>query len=442
MISRISPALVFMLIWIWALQPEALAVEPVSDGPLCLSQAVEIAVANNPAVIELAETRKAAAEEVKSARADFFPKAALTYSYTSLDETPYMKGLGQKLNVSHTDVFHWDMSLSQPLFTGFGLTSRYRLSKLADESAEAEKTLAVHSIVQQVTTAYFNVLKAEKFLQVAELAVDNLKSHEQDALKFYQQGLIPYNDLLRSRVALADTVQNREKASATANLAVSALNTLLNMDLNRATEVEDIDCLPQLDPDLNQLIETAMIHRPELRRLHYAIDESDAGIGLAQSSYYPTVALVGRYEQNGKNPEASINDYSNRYNSSVTLQAQWTFFEWGKTRADVSARRHRKQSVTHQLNDAENQIRLQTQSALLTLQVAEKNIRTAKSSLSQAEENWRITNLQYRQQVATSTDVLDARTLLTQAQTNHYSALYGYMTALGDLERAVGKKLY
>jgi len=79
-------------------------------------------------------------------------------------------------------------------------------------------------------------------------------------------------------------------------------------------------------------------------------------------------------------------------------------------------------------------------SAFVNLKVAEKNIQTAKESLTHAKENLRITNLQYQQQITTSTEVLDARTFLTQAETNYYSALYGYMMSMAELERAIGRK--
>jgi len=39
----------------------------------------------------------------------------------------------------------------------------------------------------------------------------------------------------------------------------------------------------------------------------------------------------------------------------------------------------------------------------------------------------------------TLTDVLDARTFLSQTDTNYYQALYGYLTALAALDRATGK---
>jgi outer membrane protein TolC len=42
--------------------------------------------------------------------------------------------------------------------------------------------------------------------------------------------------------------------------------------------------------------------------------------------------------------------------------------------------------------------------------------------------------------MATTTDVLDAQTLLTQAQNNYYNALNDYHIAKAKLERAIGKE--
>lgn len=75
--------------------------------------------------------------------------------------------------------------------------------------------------------------------------------------------------------------------------------------------------------------------------------------------------------------------------------------------------------------------------AVLDLDVAQKNIRTAGTALDQAKENYRITDWQYRQQVVNSSEVLDARADLTEAEKNRYGAVYGYLTALARLDRAV-----
>jgi len=78
--------------------------------------------------------------------------------------------------------------------------------------------------------------------------------------------------------------------------------------------------------------------------------------------------------------------------------------------------------------------------ALIDCRVAHTKITTAKKALSQARENWRITDIQYQQQVATSSDVMDARSFFTQANTNYYRAVYGYLDAVASLEWTIGKK--
>jgi outer membrane protein TolC len=92
------------------------------------------------------------------------------------------------------------------------------------------------------------------------------------------------------------------------------------------------------------------------------------------------------------------------------------------------------------MKGVEDQIRLETKSAYLDLNVAANNIGTAREGLKQAKENARITDLQYRNQITTSTEVLDSRSFLSQAEANYYRSLYGYMVALAKLDRAVGRQ--
>ncbi len=63
----------------------------------------------------------------------------------------------------------------------------------------------------------------------------------------------------------------------------------------------------------------------------------------------------------------------------------------------------------------------------------------AQKSIDQAEENFRINSERYKEQVATSTDVLDAQTLLTKAKSDYFTALGDYFINQARLERAMGE---
>jgi outer membrane protein TolC len=161
---------------------------------------------------------------------------------------------------------------------------------------------------------------------------------------------------------------------------------------------------------------------------------------ISQSAWYPKISLVSSYEKTGDNPGASSNEYSNSDSSYMGVKAEWNFWQSGKIRAEVSRARCQMNALEAKIERLKAQVLQEVNDALLDCRVARTNIATAEKALSQARENWRITDLQYQQQVATSADVLDARSFLTQANTNYYRAVYGYLDAVASLEWAIGKK--
>ena len=416
-----------------------LCADDVTSG-LTLEEAIDIATHNHYRIREAAESQLAARQEIKSARADFLPKASATYSYTNIKEKPFQKMGAMSMQTADRTQFHWDISLIQPLFTGFALTSQYEMTRLQDAIREEEKQQAILDIARDAKQAYFTVLLSQKMVAVAEDEVGSLTAQRDDAQKFFDQGLIPRNDLLRSQVALASALQNREKARADERLALSLLNALVVREIDHPTVVRDIDILPEGPGDRALLVKESMEKRPILKITRLGIESLTTGATLAESAYYPEVSLVGRYEENGGNLEISNNDFNNRHNAFVLVEARWTFFEWGKTRADVAKVRHERAALINRLREIEDGVRLEITNAFLTTGVARTNIETAQKALEQAQENWRITKLQYDQQMVTSSDVLDARAFLTQADSNYYRARYGYLIALADLDRAVGKR--
>jgi outer membrane protein TolC len=419
---------------------------------LTVDQAVEMAKANNALVREAAARSRAAEEAHRAARADLLPKASAAYGYAHLKETPFMyfekavvipPGLtvgSQQIEAptGSKDNFRWEMRLTQPLFTGFALTTRVRMAELGIDIAGLQEVQAVADVVKQAKLAYFDVLMARQMLATTRDAETTLAAHVKDARQFYDQGLIAYNDLLQSEVALADAVQRKTSAQANLEMAGAALNTVIGRQLEAPVNLAEAADPPSPPPPLERLITRAETLRPELQRLDLSLAQLAAAARLAASRYYPTVALVGRYEQDGDDWRARENDFRNSYNATVALQAEWTFFEWGKTRAEVAQQRRDYEALAAMADGVRDSIRLEVKNAAVYLSVALANIETARAAQEQAEENLRITRLRYRQQMATTTEVLDATLARSQAQTNYHAARYTALKAEAELERAVG----
>jgi outer membrane protein len=411
-----------------------------TKATLSLTEAVETAIAQNASAKEAQELKRGAEEEIASARADFLPKASARYTYTQLEDKPFQRITGIKRVVGDEDGHHWDISLIQTLFKGFSITSRYEMATLSAQIKDLEWQQVILDVSREVKIAWFESLLAKKFETVADDNVTALKAHETDAEGFYKHGLIPLNDLLKSKVAVANAIQEKERARAGVEMALSRLYTVMGIGLAFASVPEDREVIPSGNYELSALVDEAIQKRPVLASFRLGIENLEKSVTLAKSAYYPEVSLVGRYEQNGDDFGARNNDYSNDHNAGISLSATWVFFEWGKTGAEVSRQRFSKQALVEKMKGVEDRIRLETKSAFLDLTVATKNIATAEEGLKQAKESWRITNLQYQNQVTTSTEVLDSRAFLSQAETNYHRALYGYEIAVARLESAVGRK--
>ncbi len=428
--------LVMLSLWAVLLTNGSVAAEEIT-----LDQAVAEALKNNPQIAEVAAIRDAAVAGAQEARADYFPKAAAAYGYRTLSQAPYVIIGGRQTVTNSTELQHWEVSLSQPLFTGFALSARYQIAQLGLETRELEARQTELAIAQQVKHAYFGLLMAMKSHAVAETTEKNLAAHEADANRFHEQGLIPLNDLLKSQVARAEAVGALARAVARTRSAKSTLNILLGRDYAADTRVVDVaDVAPPATAGLDALVTEALANRPDITALTRAAAVRREEIRLAQSDYYPRLDLTGKYEQDGDDFMARTNDYGNQNNTSIAVQARWVFFEAGKTRAKVARARAQQRAIEKALVRLQDGARLQVQQAWLDMEVADKNIATMRTALKQAREHWRITTLLFRQQLTTSTEVLDAGTYLTRAETGFYQALYGSGIARADLDEAVGRQ--
>jgi len=431
--------------------PHAAAAE---NAPVALDMpgAIAMALENNHLIKSAAETIRAAIEQQYSAKADMLPQAAAAYGYTRLSDVPFMyfpryvvspdgrvTGVDTiEAPLGPQDNYHWNISLRQPLFTGFALRTRYQMAQTGVAIRSVEKQQAIQDVIKQVKVAYLNILLTEKLVAVAEKTVHSLRGHRDQADQFYRQGMIAYNDFLQSEVALADVLQREAEVQGNAQIAKARLSALLALDMIQPIQVKEMAPAQPAVPELPPLLDQAISQRTELKALRLSLQHLQQAQKLAQSAYYPTVAVVGSYEQNGEDWRATENNYNNSHNASLTLQAQWTFFEWGKTRSQVARYRHDYQALSEKIRSIEDSIRLEVNNAWIALTVADKNIQTAAHALNQAKENLRITNVQYDRQMATTFDVLDANTHQARAQSNYYTAVYGFMSAMAELERAVG----
>jgi outer membrane protein len=433
----INCCLLMVFLWqglAWAAEaPSGLPLQP-----LTLKEAIVFGLAHNRNYLAVKQEVDAVNQQVKQSKADFFPKMDANYTFRRWQDAPYAVFDDLQFDVAPRSVNRWEFQVTQPLFTGFALSSQLNIAKLNFKIAEYRLDESRLNTVRDIERAFWNVLLGQRLLQVARDNVSSLEVQRRNAQANFDQGFVAQNDVLKAEVALAQTRQRERLAAKELTILKSRLNQLLDVDLQTPLTLYEEQVGLREPPSLERLYAVAEEKRPEYLSIETSIRQAGEGIVNARSRYYPRLSAFGTYYREGDNFVASNNPYSNPDNAAVGLRVDWNWFEGGKTQATEKEYKYRRKALEQRRDDLKQQIHLQVEDAYEQLGVARENLSTAEAALKQAEENERMTTIQYREQLVIFLEVLNAQVLLSRSRVDYYEALYGFKLAWADLERAVG----
>lgn len=396
---------------------------------------------------------KSAQGDVLSARAltqsqftDFWPKLSAEARYSRSGElqriqipagqfssSPLFPPTNADVTTGALGNYNLRLSLEQPLFTGGSIYYAYQTAKLGAASADLGFQQTVQDLLLRVELAFWDILKTERLQEVAEQQVSELKEHLRVVKASYDAGSVPYNEVLKTTVNLAEAQQRLLTARNDAGLAKMVMNNLLHRDL-----AEPLPMAPSKGDDSVELpgyeeaLQSAREHRLELAAGRTQVETMHVRRHLAESDYYPKLSAILNYTR-AKETTAVIPE-----NWEVLGVLRWTFWEWGKTGRDVERTRIRLHQSEEDLQALKDRIALEVREQQLRAQEMKEKIAVARTAVEQAKENYRITEERFKAGVTTNAEVLDAESLLVSARANQTNAVYDFQSARARLARAMG----
>jgi outer membrane protein TolC len=288
----------------------------------------------------------------------------------------------------------------------------------------------------QFTRVYFDLLEAERLVAVAQAEVERLDAHLKDAQNLYAAGAITKNDLLQAEVRLKDGTQRLLSARNLRALRASSLNNILVRPLDKPVRVVDIAFEPEAPPfTLDEAWDRALKDRPEIRIVDGALRVFKLEETARKADYFPTFFVKGGVDYSQNQYLAHDTNWSAIFGMSVNL------FSGGATRAGVARVRSQQDQVLKQRAKLVDDVKLEVQAYALDLNSARERIQVNRGAAEQAQENLRINKVRYDAGEGTATEVLDAVTLLTTAETNYIRAIYDFRRSEAGMYYAIGKDL-
>jgi outer membrane protein TolC len=403
---------------------------------LTMREAVEIGLKSNPSVLAAREALMASDYAVKSAKAAFGPSFSTQYGYTRLDERPRSFGV----NAGTLDNWELAFNVHQPLFTGFNLLTTHERAILQKEQVASQIDNVELRLIVAIQDTFLRLLQARENVRSAEDSLVRLRSQLKVNTAFYEVGLRPKLDMLQAQVDVATAEQLLLTAKNNEATLIAQLNTLLGKSVEAdVSYVGELRYFP-MPLTLEECLERAGRHRPDLRIARQAVMLAEKDKVLAAVPYYPQVGADFNYIRQGEDPLVHGGDYHTPSQWNAQVGMKWTFFEWGKTYYGEKQAEKNVSRLGQEYLNLENDASFEVKKSFLQIQAAEKRISAARQGLIAAKESYRMAVARYEAQVGTNTDVLDAQSKQTLSEASLHEALSDYERSVAELYGAMGQR--
>jgi len=413
-----------------------------------LEEAVEIALVRHPDV----EMARAGADAVKGmireVRAQALPEVDLfadalrsrdpsLLNSSGLDKFP--EELRNALIPEAVNFYSYGVSVRQPVYTAGKVGIALRLASMEAEGSLVDIDRAEQDLALDVVNAYYDLLWTERYkLQVLETQ-EQRRLHAEMARTRFENGVATEVDVLRSEVAVSNGMPQVVRADNAIRQARSLLNYYLVRPVDYPTRVVgEFQETSWEGWDLEELMGEAHRRRPELLRLRIDEQSAETQIDLAKAENRLSVDFVGAYGLISRQPTNLVDRLYGRWNLGLSLTLP--VFDGFKRSGMVWQATANQRAARLEREKTEQQIRLAIQQGLDEIRAAQGTIAAARTNIEQAEKVLEMTQNNYKFGAATTLDIVDAQTALSQAQINLLLGLRDYWVTRASLMWTAGRE--
>jgi outer membrane protein TolC len=421
---------------------------PADARPFDMSQSVQRSLDAYPQMQSVRYALSGSEDSRRQALANFGPVGTVGYAFQRIDAQSISSSsaMGYTAHIQQgywQNLYQLQLTVTQPLFTGFKLLSTYQKAALNKQYNEANIKNTELSLVKSVQQAFLTLLQARANVKSNKDSVARLESQYKVAQAYYDVGLKPRLDVLQAESDLATAEQALLKAENAVLVQITQLNSLLNLPLNQQTDyVGELTYLP-FTMNIEDCLNTAYKQRPDLDMALKSVQMAEKDVKIAAAPLYPQVQAQGTYTKQGNQPDLRVKDMSGATtpeNMTVGVSATLQAWDWGSTLFGMQAARENVKKLQADMAKLRLDAGYQVKTYYLNLQDAAKRISVARTALEAGKEGFRQAVARYQAQVGTSTDVLTAQSSLSTAEYNLTGALTDYQSALAALYAGMGIK--
>lgn len=411
--------------------------------PLALSEAVDLALCNNPQIKIAWANIKVQAGALGEARAAYFPTLSATTSRlrtrTNYPESSFSTDTDNYGNTVNG-------TLGWRLFDFGGRAANREAANRLLIAAIAHHDVALQKTLTDVIQAYFDAQTAKATLQAKEQNETIARSTFDSAQRRAARGLVARGDTLQATTTLAKAALEKSRAQGAYQKSQAVLIYALGISpqtpLMLADDVQGKESGPENNQEglasrsLQDWLELAQQSHPAIVAARAEWEASKQKIAATRSEGRPTVDFSVNYYKNGF-PNQGLSSTESRQ-TTVGIALSIPLFDGFSHAYKVRGAQAQAEQREAQLQDAEHNILMEVVKAHADATAALNNLQGSETLLTAAQESLSTSQRKYEKGAADILEILNMQTVLFDAQEERIRSLAEWRSARLRLLANVG----
>lgn len=393
---------------------------------LTIDEAINMALRDNRDILLKAEDVNKSKAKIQEAKSSLYPSLTLTSTW-SRNNGYYSKDFSS---------FNYQVGAKQYLYKGGETvnTIKYNEYLLGANQAILDKTKL--ETILNVKKSFYTLLLSNQYAEVNKAILKNTKSHLEYLDARYKKGLASEFEILQVKSSLESVKQVYENSLNQGESSQALLNNYLYLD-------KDVKIIP--DGELSYTEEEiifdqgllyALGKRPEIKQYDGQIKASERAIDVAKSDNRPSV--YASWDYYNRTHGALGTGKNQNDNNIIGITFSWPVFDGWATKSKIEQAVVDLKEARILREKAASDIALDFKNAYIGLKNAIVKIDATESDLKVYNDNLKNAREKFKQGIVSSLDLDDAILKQSISRFNRDSAVYDYIIAKSNLDKAMG----
>lgn len=334
---------------------------------------------------------------------------------------------------------NYDLEAGQILYKGNAINNSIAKAKLEEQLSELNFEKDKDAIKMLLLGRYLDLYGLYNQQKVYKTNISLAKARLKNIKDMNKEGMVTKNDIIRSELQITDLEMLADKVNNNIAIINRELCVVLGIPVNNTIIVDPTITATNVEEDtFAGYLNRAFTQTPAMRSNSVNEAIAEKNIKIAKADRLPVISL---YAKDGMvRPYIYVmpplDNYVNLYQAGIKLSYNISSLYHAREHIEMAEQQHAIQKKQSELVREETE--LEVNASYIKYQEAKKEFTTRQKSRELADDNYRIVEKKYLNQLALLTDMLDASTSKLTAELNQSNAGISIVYQWYKLQKATG----